>query len=171
MSLADHVAPVRQLGTTLVCRLDTWPQPEHRRNHNPIAIYIIMVQLAHVSSFGSNASAQKPFDTSLAELSRLLQRLQQSTLHSDPVRERRLRTSEYERAKLKSVRILHIPYFLDVQTVSADPTRTWTMHDGPLRAWSKMLWLLKRLCAEQKCKATSTTNERSLIFYSRDSRI
>ncbi|KAK0386223.1 hypothetical protein NLU13_6060 [Sarocladium strictum] len=61
-----------------------------------------MVQLAHVSSFGSNASAQKPFDTSLAELGRLLQRLQQSTLHSDPVRERRLRTSEYERAKLKS---------------------------------------------------------------------
>ncbi|KAL2205000.1 hypothetical protein CC79DRAFT_1370819 [Sarocladium strictum] len=61
-----------------------------------------MVQLAHVSSFGSNNSSQKSFEVSAAELGRLLQRLQQSTLHSDPVRERRLRTSEYERARLAS---------------------------------------------------------------------
>jgi hypothetical protein len=63
-----------------------------------------MVQLGHASSFGSSTSAKKPFEVSAAELGRLLQRLQQSTLHSDPVRERRLRTSEYERARLASVR-------------------------------------------------------------------
>ncbi|KAH8171978.1 membrane fusion protein use1 domain-containing protein [Sarocladium implicatum] len=61
-----------------------------------------MVQLAHVSSFGSNSSTQKSFEVASAELGRLLSRLQQSTLHSDPVRERRLRTSEYERARLRS---------------------------------------------------------------------
>ncbi|PNY24573.1 Uncharacterized protein TCAP_05497 [Tolypocladium capitatum] len=41
-------------------------------------------------------------DLGLVELSQLLSRLQQSLLHSTPERERRLRTSEYERARVEA---------------------------------------------------------------------
>lgn len=44
------------------------------------------------------------FDRSAAELGQLLSRLQNTVLHADPEREQRLRTSEYERARLNTVR-------------------------------------------------------------------
>lgn len=44
------------------------------------------------------------FDRSSAELGQLLSRLQQTVLHADPEREQRLRTSEFERARLSTVR-------------------------------------------------------------------
>lgn len=43
-------------------------------------------------------------DTALAELTQLLLRLQNNLLHPTPDREKRLRTSEYERAKAEAVR-------------------------------------------------------------------
>lgn len=48
-----------------------------------------------------NASA---LDVASAELGQLLDRLQRTLLHADAERERRLRTSEFERARVESVR-------------------------------------------------------------------
>ncbi|CCE26695.1 uncharacterized protein CPUR_00164 [Claviceps purpurea 20.1] len=49
----------------------------------------------------SDAAASCP-EATLAQLTRLLLRLQQNVLHATPERERRLRTSEFERAKVES---------------------------------------------------------------------
>ena len=47
----------------------------------------------------------------LADLNRLLSRLQQTVLRADADRERRLRTSEYERRKAETVSIASPPFF------------------------------------------------------------
>ncbi|KAG5922050.1 hypothetical protein E4U61_005836 [Claviceps capensis] len=49
----------------------------------------------------SDVAASCP-EATLAQLTRLLLRLQQNVLHATPERERRLRTSEFERAKVES---------------------------------------------------------------------
>ncbi|KAG5976797.1 hypothetical protein E4U55_007241 [Claviceps digitariae] len=49
----------------------------------------------------SKMAASSP-DVTLADLTRLLLRLQQNVLHASPERDRRLRSSEYERAKVAS---------------------------------------------------------------------
>jgi hypothetical protein len=51
----------------------------------------------------AGASTSMPADIAVAELTQLLSRLQQNLLHPTPERERRLRTSEYERAKAEAV--------------------------------------------------------------------
>ncbi|KAH7326413.1 putative synaptobrevin protein [Stachybotrys elegans] len=56
-----------------------------------------MARLSHVPYLSGNTTVPS---TLSAELGQLLYRLQQAVLHPTPERERRLRTSEYERAKL-----------------------------------------------------------------------
>ena len=54
----------------------------------------------------SEMAASSP-DVTLADLTQLLLRLQQNVLHATPERERRLRSSEYERAKVETVWLFH----------------------------------------------------------------
>ncbi|KAG9253855.1 synaptobrevin [Emericellopsis atlantica] len=59
--------------------------------------------MARLSNPGRAAIPQtSDLDRSSAELGQLLLRLQRTVLHADPAREQRLRTSEYERAKLET---------------------------------------------------------------------
>lgn len=60
--------------------------------------------MARLSSPGLQASQSPDFNRSSAELGLLLSRLTQNVIHADPEREQRLRTNEYERAKLETVR-------------------------------------------------------------------
>lgn len=83
----------------------------HPNSHNYEQVRIIaMARLSNASPISS--SSVPSFDQSSAELGFLLARLQKSVLHPDPARERRLRTDEYERVKLASVRLKSsiIPY-------------------------------------------------------------
>lgn len=48
--------------------------------------------------------ATRPFSDSLVDLDRVLSRLRQTILQADAEREKRLRTSEYERTKAEVVR-------------------------------------------------------------------
>ena len=48
--------------------------------------------------------ATRPFSDSLVDLDRVLSRLRQTILQADTDREKRLRTSEYERTKAEVVR-------------------------------------------------------------------
>ena len=59
--------------------------------------------MARLSSPGSPASSSQDFNRASAELGLLLSRLTQNVVHADPEREQRLRTDEYERAKLERV--------------------------------------------------------------------
>lgn len=58
-----------------------------------------MARLSSTSQLAPSASPEK----GAAELSQLLHRLDQTILHADQDRERRLRASEFERARLNSV--------------------------------------------------------------------
>lgn len=59
--------------------------------------------MARLSSPGSPASSSPEFNRASAELGLLLSRLTQNVVHADPEREQRLRTDEYERAKVEKV--------------------------------------------------------------------
>lgn len=60
-----------------------------------------MARLTNIVSASRDSAPS--IDVASAELGQLLYRLQQTVLHPTPERERRLRTSEYERARLESV--------------------------------------------------------------------
>lgn len=60
-----------------------------------------MARLSHSTVNQINRSA---IDIASAELGTLLLRLQKTVLHTDNDRERRLRSSEFERARVASVR-------------------------------------------------------------------
>lgn len=62
-----------------------------------------MARLTHVPIAPPRRSVSDP-NSSLTDLNRLLARLQQTVLHADSEREKRLRTSEYERNKAGIVR-------------------------------------------------------------------
>ncbi|KAL6414722.1 hypothetical protein AUP68_01254 [Ilyonectria robusta] len=59
-----------------------------------------MARLSQAPGAPLNRSA---IDSASSELGHLLLRLQQTILHADPDRERRLRTSEFERARVAAV--------------------------------------------------------------------
>lgn len=61
--------------------------------------------MARLSNPGLQGGQTNDFDRSSAELGLLLSRLTQNVLYADPEREQRLRTSEYERAKVEAVRL------------------------------------------------------------------
>lgn len=62
----------------------------------------------------AGGASQSP--DSSAELSRLVQRLQQSVLYADHDREKRLRSSEYERSRVGVVRLSGISSLYDCHT-------------------------------------------------------
>lgn len=73
-----------------------------------------MARLTHVPIAPPRRSVSDP-NSSLTDLNRLLARLQQTVLHADSEREKRLRTSEYERNKAGIVRFtfaLSLPFAL-----------------------------------------------------------
>lgn len=61
-----------------------------------------MARLSHLPAATHDAAGAPP-RVALAELSQLLSRLQESILHPAPERERLLRRSEYERARVEAV--------------------------------------------------------------------
>lgn len=80
----------------------------HEYNHVAESNHLIcvntlftMARLSQGTALAGDSSASP--DAALTELTQLLLRLQQNLLHPTPERERRLRTSEYERAKVESV--------------------------------------------------------------------
>lgn len=58
-------------------------------------------------------TTEKSHDAFFIQLSQLVTRLQQNVLHPTPERERRLRTSEYERARVEAV-CLQVPLAGDI---------------------------------------------------------
>lgn len=60
--------------------------------------------MARLSQSVNPTLNRSALDVALAELGHLLMRLQQTVLHADPDRERRLRMNGFERARVASVR-------------------------------------------------------------------
>ena len=67
-----------------------------------------MAQITHSGSSNRAQTQVRLVESQTLELGHLLSRLQRSVLHPSPEREQRLRTSEYERARIEAVRIQYV---------------------------------------------------------------
>lgn len=69
--------------------------------------------MARLSISSARLAPSSPQTDAFTDLTRLLSRLQQTVLRADAERERRLRTSEYERKKVGTVSLASLRSTLD----------------------------------------------------------